>query len=245
MNKKQLIVGCLIAANFIFINVALSQPDLRVEGVFIDREKESFAIVNGEIVKKGDKIDATEVIEIGEKCVKFKYGNENFVKTLEEKINNSVQETKNNEKQQIGFGAYDGIKHYEKAIELYKLGNKDEALEEAKLSLKYDYVTKEMKSKLNSIIAKVTEYQENYRKSNEKSYCFNKANEYIEKANKSKSRDEAIVYLNGAISYYFSALNSVNNEQEKRAIENTIKFLGERIENYDRPESHRWHLFGR
>ncbi len=258
MNGKQLILVWIIIINFIFITIVLAQPDLRIEGIFIDKKKESSAIVNGAIVQKGDKIGEIEVMEIDEDSIKFRYGKEIFIKKLEEKIKNSEQETKNKEEQQIGFGTYKDIKHYEKAMELYKLGNVlkgrnnekafnvfNEALEEARGSLRYDYVTKEMKSQLDSIIEEVREYQVNYKRSKDKFYSSDKAVEYINKSRRAGSKDEAIAYLKSALDYKFWALDNVIDEKEKKIIEILIEDIKKEIKYYDSLPDEHWNYFKR
>ena len=84
MNKKQLIVGGVIFVNLIFLCVALAQPDLKVEGIFLEEKGQSYAIVNGEVVKAGSKINGAEIIEITKDSVKFKYENDFFLRRMDE-----------------------------------------------------------------------------------------------------------------------------------------------------------------
>ena len=74
----------MLFVNLIFLCVALAQPDLEVEGIFYEEKEQSYAIVNGEVVKAGSKINGAEIIEITKDSVKFKYENDFFVKRMGE-----------------------------------------------------------------------------------------------------------------------------------------------------------------
>jgi len=81
--------------------VGLIQPNLEVTGIFYEEKRQSYAIVNGKIVRVGDKIEEAEVIEITKNFVKFRYRNEFFVKNLgegvsgkQEKITSTPMRTK-------------------------------------------------------------------------------------------------------------------------------------------------------
>jgi len=87
MKRKQtIIVGMIFFFFLINIFVTLAQPDLEVEGIVYEENGQSYAIVNGKIIEVGDKVDESEVIEINKDFIKFKYGNELFVKAISEEL---------------------------------------------------------------------------------------------------------------------------------------------------------------
>lgn len=97
MNKIQLIVVWILSFIFLCLNVNLAQPDLEVDGIFYEEKGQSYAIVNGEVVKVGSKIKEVEVYEIKEGLIKFKYGEEILIKKVG---SGEAREQKRLEKQQ-------------------------------------------------------------------------------------------------------------------------------------------------
>lgn len=151
---------------------AFKVPD-SVTGVFIDKGGKNYAIVNDEVVREGITIDDVKIIKINKDSVDIEVNGENknirlggvipfHHKTNSEEIVKDKQTGELNKvENKTGFGGFTGSKHYEKALSLKGMRNYEGALEEAKLSLKYDYVTSEMKKALDSIIATCNEYNQN------------------------------------------------------------------------------------
>lgn len=75
MDKSRLF---FLALFFLYLEIPLlaAQPNLKVEGIFCEDQGKCQALVNGEIVKVGSKIDGAKIIEISKDSVRFKYGNE-------------------------------------------------------------------------------------------------------------------------------------------------------------------------
>jgi hypothetical protein len=194
-NDKKILLRILLLSLF-FPNLCLAQPDLEVNGIFYEQKGESYAIVNEKVVKVRSKLGEVEIIEIGNDFVKFQYQEIIFSKKVGEEVTSPKANQRDTQQKIEGWGGYQGKEHYDKAIELYKEGDGlrgnnnekafkilDEALAEARLSLRYDYVTKEMKSKLDSIITICEQYDENSRRSLEKL-------DYLDKARRKKTSEQ-------------------------------------------------------
>lgn len=103
MSRKQLIFTQLTAISLIYVNIVLAQTDLTVDGIFFDEHTQSYAIVNGVIVKKGDTVGGAEVAEINKDFVKFKYKDNFFIK----KIGDGVKKKRENStEEKQGGGTY-------------------------------------------------------------------------------------------------------------------------------------------
>lgn len=148
---KQLIFSWVIFFNLFFLclNFSLAQE---VTGIVCDK-KESYAIINGDVVKVGDTVDGGKVIEIKPNSVKFQYGNSIYEKKLTDKTPevkkteiNPVQEpiktqntiTIDNEEHYRKAKEYKqsgGDTHYTNATSYYQSGKYEEALKEAQYAL--------------------------------------------------------------------------------------------------------------
>ncbi len=93
VSKTQSIVAGSVFFILIFLclNFSVAQPDLEVNGIFFEEQRESYAIVNGGVVKKGDTVGGAEVVEITKDFVKFQYGNQLFIKKVGEVIKKQQQ----------------------------------------------------------------------------------------------------------------------------------------------------------
>jgi len=176
MNKKQLIVvgGIFSILIFLCFNFSLAQTSLEVSGIFYEEKGQSYAIVNGKIIKVGDKIEEAEVTEINKDSVKFRNNDKVFIKNVEYSSSKQVKNVTSDKEGQSCWGAFAGTKHYDKALELYKKGDGlrginnekafkilDESLAEANSSLKYDCITSSMRKELDYIIAICNQYNHN------------------------------------------------------------------------------------
>ncbi len=90
MNKKQLISASIICLIFFCSDVSLAQPNLEVSGIFYDKNGSSTAIVNEGVVEVGSNIGGTEVIQIDEDAVKFKYKDEIITLKIGEELSATI-----------------------------------------------------------------------------------------------------------------------------------------------------------
>jgi len=90
MNKKQLISALIICLIFFCSNGSLAQPNLEISGIFYDKNGNSTAIVNEGVVKVGSNIDGTEVTQINEDSVKFKYKDEIIILKIGEELSTTT-----------------------------------------------------------------------------------------------------------------------------------------------------------
>ncbi|MFH0790607.1 MAG: hypothetical protein V2A64_03150 [Candidatus Omnitrophota bacterium] len=61
------------------------RSDLTLKGISFGKDKQGFAFINNDIVKKGDKVGDYDVLEVDKDKVLLKKGNQNFYLTLPEK----------------------------------------------------------------------------------------------------------------------------------------------------------------
>ncbi|MCQ9205642.1 MAG: DUF5684 domain-containing protein [Omnitrophica bacterium] len=90
MSKNKLIVIFLVGFSLICLSISFAQPNVKVNGVLLGREKT--AIINGNIKREGDFVDGAKVMEITEAYVKFKYQDNTFIVRLGRDILESPRE---------------------------------------------------------------------------------------------------------------------------------------------------------
>ena len=89
MKNLSIILGVFLT-NYILISVSVAQQDLEIAGIIYDEKP--VAIINGKVVKEGDKLGEAQVIKIGSDFVNFKIGGETITKQLKEIPINTVPE---------------------------------------------------------------------------------------------------------------------------------------------------------
>lgn len=84
MKKTGIVLAA--CACFSFLSAAYGASDVEVTGIVLEKNGESVAIVNGEMVKVGDKVGDIEVVAIDSESVTVKQDGKSWVKRLAEAV---------------------------------------------------------------------------------------------------------------------------------------------------------------